>query len=60
LVAACLCHGAVGLHHVRLSHVKRRYYDIEYGGDDAHSKEHVIPYVGCILIFWFVDVERRA
>lgn len=60
LVAACWRRVAVGRHHSRLSHVKRRYYDIDYGGDDAHSEDRVIPYVGCILIFCFVDVERRA
>jgi len=60
LVAACWCRGVVGRDHAYLSHVKCRYYDIDYGGDDAHSEDRVIPYVGCILIFLFVDVEHRA
>lgn len=61
LVAACSCHVANERRYtIRLFHVKRRYYDIDYGGDDAHSENHIIPYVGSILIFCFVDVERRA
>lgn len=44
----------------RLSHVKSRYYDVDNGGEDAHSEDHIIAYVGYILIFRFVDVECRA
>lgn len=60
IFAACWCHGAVECHCVRLSHIKPRYYDVDYGGDDAQSEDHIIQYVGYILMLWFVDVERRA
>lgn len=60
LVVGYWCCGGVECHHSCLSHVKCRDYHVDYGGDDAHSEDHVIPHVGCILMFCFVDVERRA
>lgn len=60
LVADWWYWGSVEPNIIRLSHVKCRYYDVDYGGEDARSEDRIIPYVGCILIFCFVDVERRA